>query len=77
MIDDQKALGTHKCMFDNQRVDLLLDGMNNKAFIGLKSNIMCHPQLYNDFNSTATHLKIMVNRSPELQIPLFLPHQRR
>ena len=28
---------------------------------------MCHPQLHNDFNVTATHLKNMVNRMPELQ----------
>ena len=54
-------------MFENRRVDLLLDGLKGKAFVGLKSNIMCHPQLYNDFNATATHLKDMVNRSPELQ----------
>ena len=29
---------------------------------------MCHPTLCNDFNATATHLKDMVNCSPELQI---------
>ena len=51
-------------MFENRRVDLLLDGIKNKAFIGLKYNIMCHPTLLNDFNATATHLKDMVNRSP-------------
>ena len=62
VLDDQKALGTHKGMFENQRVDLLLDGLKSKAFIGLKSNIMCHPTLLNDFNTTATHLKDMVNR---------------
>ena len=44
-------------MFDNRRIDLLLNGLKNKAFFGLKSNIMCHSQLYNDFNATATHLK--------------------
>ena len=49
-------------MYENQRVDLLLDGLNNKALGGVKSNIMCHSQLYNDFNATATHLKDVVNR---------------
>ena len=54
-------------MFDNRRVNLLLDGLNKKSFVGLKSNIMCHQQMYNDYNATATHLKDMVNRMPELQ----------
>ena len=54
-------------MFDKQRVELLLDGMKNKALSGVKSNIMCHPQLYNDFNATVNHLKDVVNRMPELQ----------
>ena len=40
ILDDQKALVTHTGMFDNQRVFLLLDGLNNKAFVGLNSNIM-------------------------------------
>ena len=53
-------------MFENRRVDLLLYGLKNKAFVGLKSNIMCHLQLYNDFNATATHLRDIVNRMPEL-----------
>ena len=66
VIDDQKALGKHPGMYDNRRVDLLLDGLKNKSLCGVKSNIMCHPQLYNDFNATATHLKYMVNRMPEL-----------
>ena len=54
-------------MFENRRVNLLLDGLKSKHFIGFKSNIMCHPTLCNDFKATATHLKDMVNRSPELQ----------
>ena len=41
MIDNQKALGTHPGMFEKRRVDLLIDGLKNKAFGGLKSNIMC------------------------------------
>ena len=45
VIADQKALGTHPCIFENRRVDLLLDGLKTKAFAGLKSNIMCHPQM--------------------------------
>ena len=61
---DQRALGTYKGMFENRRVNLLLDGIKNKSFIGLKSNIMCHPTLCNDFNATATHLIDMVNRLP-------------
>ena len=48
-------------------VNLLIDGLKKKAFIGLKSNITCHPTLFNDFNATTTHLKDMVNRSQELQ----------
>ena len=31
---DQKAMGTHKGMFENRRVDLVLDGLKNKAFVG-------------------------------------------
>ena len=54
-------------MFEKQRVDLLLDGLKNKALSGVKSNIMCQPQLYNDFNATANHLKDVVNHMPELQ----------
>ena len=64
VIDDQKALGTHPGMYENRRVDLLLDGLKNKDLGGVKSNIMCHPQLYNDFNATATHLKDVVNHMP-------------
>ena len=30
VLDDQKALGTHPGMYENRRVDLLLDGLNNK-----------------------------------------------
>ena len=54
-------------MFDKRRVDLLIDGLKNKALIGVKSKIMCQPHLYNDFNATANHLKDVVNRMPELQ----------
>ena len=66
MIDDQYALGNHPGMYEKLRVDLLLDGLNKKSLSGVKSNIMCHSQLYNDFNATATHLKDVVNRMPEL-----------
>ena len=64
ILDDQRALGTYKGIFEKRRANLLLDGIKNKAFIGLKSNIMCHPTLCNDFNATATHIKDMLNRSP-------------
>ena len=67
IFDYQKTLVTHKGMFENQRVNLLLDGLKNKHFVGLKSNIMCKTQLYNDFNTTATQLKDMLNRMTELQ----------
>ena len=67
VIDDQKALGKQPGMYKNQRVDLLLDGLKNKALGGVKSNILCHSQLYNDFNATVTHLKDLVNHMPELQ----------
>ena len=53
-------------MFENRRVDLLLDGLKSKHFIGLKSNIMCQRTMCNDFNATAAHIKDMVNRSPEI-----------
>ena len=54
-------------MYEKQRVDLLPDRLKNKALSGVKSNIMCQPQLYNDFNATADHLKYVVNRMAELQ----------
>ena len=53
-------------MFENQRVDLLLYGLKIKHFIVLKSNILCHPTLCNDFNTTAAHMKDMVNQLLEL-----------
>ena len=40
VLDDQRALVTYKGMFENRRVDLFLDGLKSKHFIGLKSNIM-------------------------------------
>ena len=56
VLDDQRALGTYKGMFENRRVDLLIDGLKSKHFIGLKPNIMCHPTLRNDFYATAAHI---------------------
>ena len=67
MLADQAALGHHPGMFEKRRVDLLLDGLKTKALSGVKSNIMCQPQMYNDFNATANHLKDVVNRMAELQ----------
>ena len=67
VLADQAAMGHHPGMFEKRRVDLLFDGLKNKSLSGVKSNIMCHPQLYNDFNATANHLKDVVNRMPELQ----------
>ena len=67
MLADQAALGHHPGMFEKLRVDLLLDELKNKALSGVKSNIMCQPQMYNDFNATVNHLKDVVNRMPELQ----------
>ena len=60
----QDALGQHPGMFEKQKVDLFLDGLKNKAFSGVKSNIMCQQQLYNDFNVTANRLKYVVNCMP-------------
>ena len=60
---DQRTLGKYKGMFENRRVYLLLDGLKSKHFIGLKSNILCHPMLRNDFNVNEAHIKDMVNRS--------------
>ena len=62
VLADQAALGHHPDMYKKRRVDLLLDGLKKKALGGLKSIIMCHPQLYNDFNAIATHMKDVVNR---------------
>ena len=56
-------------MFENQRVDRLLDGLNSKKFIGLKSNNLCNLTLCSDFYATASHLKDMVNRTPEIHTP--------
>ena len=53
-------------MFEDQRVDLLLDVLKSKHFIGLKLNILCHPTLHSDFNATAAHLKDMVYSLPEI-----------
>ena len=69
VLADKAALGHHPGMFEKQRVEILLDGLKNKALSGMKSNIMCQPQLYNDFNATANHLKDVVNSMPELQTP--------
>ena len=63
---DQRTLVKYKGMFENRRVDLLLDWLKIKHFIGLNSNILCHPTLRNDFYATAAHIKDMVNRSPEI-----------
>ena len=54
-------------MFEKRRVGLVLDGLKNKALSCVKLNIMCQPQLYNDFNATANHPNDVVNRMPELQ----------
>ena len=67
MLDDQAVLGYHPGMFEKLRVDLLPDELKNKALSGVKSNIMCQPRMYNDFNATANHLKDVVNFMPELQ----------
>ena len=61
VIDDQYALGNHPGMYEKRRVELLIDGLNDKSLSGVKSNIMCYSQLYNDFNATATHPKDVVN----------------
>ena len=59
-------LGKYKGMFENQKVDRLLDGLKSKHFIGLKSNILFNPTLRSDFNATASHLKDMGYRTPEI-----------
>ena len=70
ILDDQRILGKYKGMFEDQRVDLLLYGLKSKHFIGLKSNILCHMTLRSDFNTTTSHLKDMVYRSPEIHTAL-------
>ena len=66
-IQEQQELGNHADMHERHRVDLLLDGVKNQWLGGVKSNILCQPQLYNDFNATANHLKDCVNCMPDLQ----------
>ena len=68
-LDDQRALGKYKGMFEKQKVDRFLDGMKGNHFIGLKSNILCNQMLRSDFNATASHLKDMVNRTPQIHPP--------
>ena len=61
VLADQHVLGHHPGMYEKRRVDLLLYGLKNKSLSVVKSNIMCHAQLYNDFNATAIQLKTAVN----------------
>ena len=68
-LDDQNALGTYKGMFEKQKVDRLLDGLKSHHFIGLKSNILCNQKMRHDFNATASHLKDMANRTPQIKNP--------
>ena len=63
-IHEQMELGNHAGMHERRRVDLLLDGVKNQWLGGVKSNILCQPNLFNDFNATANHLKDCVNRMP-------------
>ena len=60
-------LGNHVGMHERRRVHLLLDhGMENQWIGGVKSNVLCQPQLYNNSNATANHLKDCTNQIPEL-----------
>ena len=68
-LDYQRALGTYKGMFEKQKVDRLLDGLNSNHFIGLKSNTLCNQTLRSDFNATASRLNDMVNRTPQIHSP--------
>ena len=68
-LDDQQALGTYKGTFEKQKVDRLLDRLKSNHFIGLKSNILCNQKMRRDFNATASHIKDMVNRTPEIKNP--------
>ena len=63
-LDEQRTMGKYKGMFENQKVNHLIDGLKSKHFIGLKSNILCNSTLHSDFNATASHLKDMVNQTP-------------
>ena len=69
ILNDQQALGTYSGMYENQKVDKFLDGWKHSQFIGLKSNILTNPKLRSDFNTTAAHVKEMVNRTPTLKNP--------
>ena len=68
-LDDQYALGTYKGIFEKQKVNRLLDGLKSHHFIGLKSNILCNQMLCRDFNANASHLKDMVNQTPQINSP--------
>ena len=56
-------------MFEKQKVDRLLDGLKSNHFISLKSNILCNQKMRHDFNATSSHLKDMVNRTPQIKNP--------
>ena len=68
-LDDQRTLGTYKGMFEKQKIYRLLDGLKSNHFIGLKSNILCNQTMRSDFNATASHLKDMVNMTPQIHSP--------
>ena len=52
-----------------KKFDRLLDGLKSNHFIGLKSNILCNQKMRHDFNTTASHLKDMVNQTPQIKNP--------
>ena len=58
-----------KVCLKKQKVDRLLDGLKRHHFIGLKSNILCNQNMRHDFNATTSHLKGMVNRTPQIKNP--------
>ena len=68
-IYDQHDLGTYNGMFEKQKVNRLLDGLKINHFIGLKSNILCNQKMRHEFNATASHIKNMVNRTPQIKNP--------
>ena len=56
-------------MYENQKVDKVLDGLKHRHFIGLRSNILTNEKLRSDFNATAEHVKDMVNQTATLKNP--------
>ena len=68
-LNDKQERETYSGMYENQKVDKLLDGLKHSHFIGLRSNILTNEKLRSDFNATVAHVKDRVNRTATLKNP--------